>query len=345
MSLRFTHRALTLACAASLFSSAARAQTVDDGTRNAARSLAGQGKDAFDQADFERARDLFHRAYTLVPAPTIVLYEGRALVKLRRFVEAEEAFMRAARTSLDAESPEAFRTAVHEAENDLLALRARMPKVTIVVTGPSARDPELSVTLDGHALKTALIGVELPIDPGDHALEANVPGAKPARVTFSMLEKQEQRVEIAAPLHVTTAAAGTGSTRPLEKPSSGSPQPVSDTPPPNWQARAGMALGGVGVAGVVTGVITGLMAGSRYSKAEDACPGHTCEAGGAGWDDVQAFRSLRTVSTVGYIVGGVGLAAGATLYFTAPSKRSRASQAGAVKVWINTASVGVAGAF
>ena len=67
--------------------------------------------------------------------------------------------------------------------------------------------------------------------------------------------------------------------------------------------------------------------------------------GGAGWDDVQAFRSLRTVSTVSYIVGGVGLAAGTTLYLTAPSKHARAPQAGAVKVWINAASDGVAGAF
>jgi hypothetical protein len=326
---------------ASLFSSTASAQTVDDATRNAARSLAGQGKDAFDQADFERARDLFNRAYTLVPAPTIALYEGRALVKLRRFVEAEEAFMRAARTPLDAESPEAFRVAVHDSEGDLIALRARMPKVTIVVTGPSAGDPELSVSLDGHPLKSALIGVELPIDPGDHTLEAALASGEPARVKFSMVEKQEQRVEIVAPRHDQPVAASPAhaSTTPRAKPAA--PPPAAS----NWQAPTGLALGGVGVAGVISGIVTGLMAGSRYSKAERACPGHACSAGGAGWDDVQAFRSLRTVSTVSYIVGGVGLAAGTTLYLTAPSKHARAPQAGAVKVWINTASVGVAGAF
>ena len=341
MRFRTTRRALSLLTLVSLLSSSAFGQAVDDGTRNAARSLASQGKDAFDKAEWDQARDLFHRAYTLVPAPTIALYEARALVKLRRFVEAEEAYMRAARTSLDAESPEPFRKAVHDAEDDLLALRARMPKVTIVPSGPGAREPELNVTLDGHALKSALLGVQMPIDPGDHILRALVPGAAPVQVTFSVVEKQQQKVDLVVPRagHAPEPAKVVPATP---------PPPVAPPPPPRpsqWQLPAALVAGGVGVAGLATGVITGLMAGSRYSKAQRECPDHACIEGGEGWDTVQSFRTLRTVSTVGYIIGGVGLAAGTTFFLLAPARATNAARTGSVNVWLNVSSVGVAGAF
>lgn len=342
MRFRSTCRALLLVATASSFSPCASAEPVDDSTRNAARSLASQGKEALDRAQYERARDLFHRAYTLVPAPTIALYEGRALAKLHRLVEAEEALMRAARTPLDAESPEPFRKAVHDAEDDLAALQARMPKVTITTSGPGASDPELSVTLDGRPLASALVGVELPIDPGEHTLNAVAPGGEPVQVVFSVVEKQRPQVDLLVPAGHHAEAPKPAVVAPPPPPPTEPPPKPAPTP---WQRRAGLVVGGIGVAGVATGIVTGLMAGSRYSKAERECPDHHCVEGGAGWDDVQAFRTLRTVSTVGYIVGGVGLAAGATLYLTAPSRPSGGTQTGALGLWVNVGSAGVMGAF
>lgn len=340
--MRFRSTCLLLVALNLAFSPRAYAQAVDDTTRNAARSLASQGKEALDKADYERARDLFHRAYTLVPAPTIALYEGRALLKLHRLVEAEEAFMRAARTVLDAESPEPFRKAVHDAEDELLALRARMPKVTIVTSGPGASDPQLSVTMDGRPLASALVGVELPIDPGQHTLQGVVPGGKPTDLVFSVAEKQSQKVEL--------AVAGGQRVVVAQKPSVVAP-PVAERPaasesaPSPWHKRAGLIVGGVGVAGVATGIITGLLAGSRHSKAERECTDHTCVEGSAGWDAVESFRTLRTVSTVGYIIGGVGLAAGTTLFLTAPSEPSVSARARSLNVWVSAGGAGLAGTF
>src|SRR5688572_2586072 len=39
--------------------------------REAARTLAAEAKDAFDAKDFEKARDLYHRASELMAAPTL----------------------------------------------------------------------------------------------------------------------------------------------------------------------------------------------------------------------------------------------------------------------------------
>jgi len=257
-------------------------------------------------------------------------------------VEAEEAYMRAARTSLDAESPEPFRKAVHDAEEDLLALHARMPKVTIVPSGPGASDPQLTVTLDGRPLATALVGVELPIDPGEHTLHAVVPGGQPTDLVFSVIEKQRQKVELAVADARHVAAAPPP--RVVAPPVVAKPDAPEPAPSP-WHKRAGLIVGGVGVAGVATGIITGLLAGSRYSKAERECTDHTCVEGGAGWDAVQSFRTFRTVSTIGYIVGGVGLAAGTTLLLTAPVEPATSARARALNVWVSASSVGVTGAF
>jgi hypothetical protein len=339
---RFLSASLLVTALSTLSTAPLSAQTLDDATRNTARSLATQGKDALDRADFELARDLFHRAYALVPAPTLAHYEGRALMGLGRLVEAEEALLRAVRTPLGAESPEAFREAVRNADTELVSLRARMPHVTITVLGVEPDDARLSVTLDERPLNAAMLGVEVPIDPGPHVLRAVVGDGEPVKVAFSMLEKQSQKLEV------------------QPKVPSAPPLPVPMAPPSatvrrerqealaarSWQKPVALASAGVGLAGLVTGVVTGVMAGRRYASAERACPDHACAEGSTGWNDVQSFRSLRTLSTVGYVVGGVGLAGGVTLYVLAPPHQSAAPRsARAFKVWLTAGSAFVGGAF
>lgn len=343
MSARRLRQVVAVVYMALLFTPLAKAQGVDDATRNAARNLANEAKDSFDQRDFERARDLFHRAYTLVPAPTLALFEARSLASLGRLVEAEEAYMRAARTKLDSQSPEQFRKAVDDAENALVTVRSRIPKVIIAPTGPGARDAGLVITLDGNALRSALWGVEAPIDPGSHTLTGAAPGGQSAEVKFSIGEGERKHVDIDVPSGAVAHSL-------VAKTASASPSPVDaeatsrDAPSP-MQKRVGFVVGGVGIAGLATGIVTGLMATSRHSQAESQCPRQVCVEGSAGQDAVDSFRSLRTVSTIGYIVGGVGLAGGAVLILTAPSSEKRRSPSASVNLWLNGSTAGVAGAF
>jgi hypothetical protein len=312
---------------------------IDDSTRNAARSLASQGKDAFDAKDYARAADLLRRAYALVPAPTIALYEGQSLIQLGQLVEAEEAFMRAMRTPIDAHSPEQFRKAKRDAEQELSTLRPRIPKVTIIVTGPGAGAPNLGVALDGKAVKNAVLGVEMPIDPGDHVLTTGAGGER-KEVTFSIAETERKSVEIEA-LAPTDAAAPVAPPPPPAKP------PPAEPPPPKptatWQKPAALVAGGIGVAGLATGIVTGLLAGARHETAEQECPNRVCVEGGSGAEAVESFRSLRTISTIGYVVGGVGLAGGAALFLLAPSQP--AASASKVHVFVGAGSAGITGAF
>ena len=69
---------------------------------------------------------------------------------------------------------------------------------------------------------------------------------------------------------------------------------------------------GVGGAGLVFGGVTGLVVLSKKSALEDdGCVDARCYSDQA--DDVDSYNSMRTLSTVGFAVGGLGVAAGAAL--------------------------------
>ena len=191
-----------------LLASSALAQApgaVDDATRNAARELAHRGTDAFERGDYAAAQDLFRRSYALVPAPTLSLREARALEKLGRWVEAAEAYVRTTRTPLDSSSPAPFRTAVHAAQNELAALRPRIPLLTIAIAGPAAAEPGVRVELDGKALPGALLGVEIPVDPGVHRIEARS-SSRQGRAEISL--EPGARQKLALELEARPAALG-----------------------------------------------------------------------------------------------------------------------------------------
>jgi hypothetical protein len=337
---------LVAACATLTMAGSVRAQVVDDSTRSAARDLASQGKASYARGEYEQARDLFHRAYTLVPAPTISVNEARALVKLHRLVEAAEAYMRAVRTSLDSGSPEQFRKAVRDSETELLTLRPRIPKLTIVAVGPGSGDPNLTVTFDGAPLNPAVLGVETPVDPGEHRVSAKAPGGEEVDQTFTLDEKQKKRVELVVPAGLEPLAASDAPSVAMPPPAPGPRTPAADathTSGPPLQRVLGFVALGVGAAGLTTGIVTGLMAASKYSQAESGCPNRACVAGTEGNDALQAFRSLRTVSTVSYVVGGVGLAGGVALILTLPARSP--AQSGTVHPWVGAGSAGITGVF
>ena len=323
-----------------LAASSAPAEPVDDSTRNAARELAFQGADAYDKGDFERAVDRYRRAYALLPAPTLSLREARALEKLGRLVEAVEAYVRTVRTELAKNAPKAFRDAVKSADEELVKLRPRVPKLEIVLEGAESNATE--VKLDGKPLQPALIGVAQPVDPGEHRIEAVTQG-KSGSLTLKIAEGETKSVRLK--LRDDPNAVAPAPATELPAPSTGSAPgdraPTDESGGGFPHTTLGWVGIGVGAAGLGVGVVTGLMATSKHASAEEGCPGGKCPEGSAAADDLESFRTLRTVSTVGYAVGVIGVAAGFTLLLTAPSEPNTAH----VSPWVGPGSAGVAGRF
>ena len=107
---------------------------------------------------------------------------------------------------------------------------------------------------------------------------------------------------------------------------------------------------GIGGAGLLAGMVNGLAALAAESSLLERCPDRTCPRDA--WDDADAYDSMRAASTVGFVVGTIGLAAGIPLLvLSSKAKRDAAApDAGARRTphfgaWIGAGTASVRGAF
>jgi hypothetical protein len=276
-----------LCCSLSLATSVEAEPRPDDRTRAAARQLAQDGAAAFERGEFEKARALLRRASTLYPAPTITLMEARALEKLGRFVEAAERYEDARRTTMTSESSSAYSDAIAAADQELEKLRPKIPLLTIVVQNSGQALDTVEVRLDGRTVPVALIGVRQPVDPGAHRIVVKKGDKVITEHAFSLKEGQSELITLDASGQIEVQE------------DAGSPWP--------WIAF------GIGGAGVATGIAAGLVMLDKQSSLDDAC---TPQCPESSQDDLDGFRTARTVSFVGYGVGLVGVGLGTVLLLT-----------------------------
>ena len=86
------------------------------------------------------------------------------------------------------------------------------------------------------------------------------------------------------------------------------------------QKTVGRVLAGVGVIGLGVGIAIGVMAKSANDSTFTLCPGSgpTC-SNCKGVDDTNCAKTLGTLSTLGFLGGGVLLAAAVVVWLTAPT--------------------------
>ncbi|HEU4538158.1 MAG TPA: hypothetical protein VFS00_28750, partial [Polyangiaceae bacterium] len=184
---------------------------------------------------------------------------------------------------------------------------ALTPKLTILRVQVEAPRESPRVTLDGVELVPAAWGIAIPLDPGEHVLEAAVPDRVRFRQTVQARGVGESQT-VRVPAFGVGAAGASGS--------SGSVFSRA----PSAQRTAALVVGGVGLAGLGLGAVAGIVARSRWHEATEACPDRRCSDP----NDLRLDGPAKTwadVSTVSFIGGGAALATGALLWFTAPSKR------------------------
>lgn len=306
--------------------------------RALARSLATEGREAYNAGDYARAIDRFRQAYALVPAPTIAIYEARALERSGRLVEARDAYVRTTHASVDPRSPEQFHRAIVEANAELASLSPKIPKLVVVWTGSAAPESNPTLTLDGEPLTLSALGTEIPLNPGNHRVALRTRSGEEKVREVSLGEGETRRVDfrmdVAAPTMAATLQRSSGSGHDLGR---------TDGSRPGTRRTAAYIAFGVGAAGLGTGIVTGLMAASERAAADSQCPDHVCTQGSAGEDALDSFRVLRTVSTTAYVVGAVGVVTGVVILVFPSGDANRTTRS--VQPWIGASSVGVRGVF
>src|SRR5262249_12800966 len=128
----------------------------------------------------------------LVPAPTLSLGLARAQVGLGRWIAAQETYNRLLRESVPANAPPAFAKALADARKELDALEPRIPSIVINVTGP----PTVEVAPDGQPVPRALVGVNRPVDPGDHVVRAQAQGLASVETKVKVAESKVETVTL-----------------------------------------------------------------------------------------------------------------------------------------------------
>jgi hypothetical protein len=263
--------------------------------KDVARDIARRGAEYFDEGDWERAREHFHRAYDIVQAPTLALMEARALVQLGRLAEATDVYAKASVAHDDGNEP--YRRAASEAREELAALSPRVPSIRVVFADD---EPRPVVKIDGYPLVGS---TSVAVNPGTHVITIARPGVPESWQSVTLGEGDQRAITIE---RVLSDQAGTGAN------ASRSLSPLM------WTAF------GVGGAGLATGIVTGALALGKKATLDRACDGPACPPGSE--DDMRDYRRWRTASIVGYLVGAAGIAGGAVILATKPQSSGNATR-------------------
>jgi hypothetical protein len=199
------------------------------------------------------------------------------------------------------------------AEKHAAALEGKLSKIAVVVI--ANRADGLEIRRDGNEVPAAELGTPVPVDPGEHTVEASAPGRVPWSIKVAV-PATPGVVDVPIPALERDAARPPDPPRVAVTP----PSPVPDDDPGaarHHRRVLAYGIGGGGVAVVGVALIFGALASSKWSSAKPHCPADRCDP--TGFDLAGSAHTLGNVATGTFVVGLGALAAGAILLATAPS--------------------------
>ena len=289
----------------------------------AAQALFDQGRKLMEQERWAEACPKLEESERLDPAGGTLLHLALCREHEGRIATAWAIYQDAlAQAKRDARKDRA-----KVAQERVDALTPRLPHVRVRVAPANRRIEGFTITRDDVTVGEAQWGEALPVDPGSHALTARGSGRKPWTTRINVPATPDELVLDVPELEIQPADVPKGA-RPKEAAASdgqstAGPSSLEAAKSGEGQRTIGIVIAGVGVAGLITGSIAGLVSFSKKNEADQACtpPDRSrCTAQGVAASD--AGMRAGTISTIGFIAGGALAAGGAIIYFTAPSGSS-----------------------
>ena len=267
-------------------------------TPSRAETLFNEGLESMRAGKYEQACPALTESHRLDPLPGVLFTVaeceaawGRIATALSHYDE----FLRVL-TTLAPPQQKKHQERRQIAVEKMSALAKLAPQLTIVM--PPGAPPGLIIKKNGETVEALKYNVAIAVDPGTYVITFDAPG-KPT---------QERRVQLAKAQNATLGADVTfgSDSKPQE------PMVVSTAKPDRTLA---WIVGGVGVAGLALGGVTGALTLGKKSTIEDECPEHQCSPKGR--DAVDSARTTGLISTIGFGVGIAGVATSAILLLTA----------------------------
>lgn len=263
--------------------------------RETARSLMDDGDAKREKNDLKAALMSYEAADAIMRVPTTGLEVARAQAQLGLLLEARETLARVMRLPPKPGEPAPFTAARRTAEQLNGELATRLPSITVVVANADPTQPA-QIVVDGDPVPAAAAQAPRKVNPGRHAIVVRA-GSTERKQDVTVAERETRTVTIDLKQPPSPPTAHPSSTeRPREPSASALPKVL---------IIGGLAVGAIGIG---VGSVTGLMSFSKVSDVKTDCVDNTCKPSRQA--DIDAARSLGTISTIAFVAGGVGVAAG-----------------------------------
>jgi hypothetical protein len=257
------------------------------------KELFVQGRTAFNDGKYEVARSYFEQSQAIDPAVGTLLNLAVCEEKLGRLAAAlghlKEALVKV-------EPADNRRPLITERLADL---EKRTPRLTVRSAKPL--NSNVTVSLDGKPIEPAALGTAMRVDPGVRALKCAVPSGVLCAQTVTVREGED-------------AVAVLALTEPVASPPPVAVQspapPVSEVAPRSANALP-YVIGGIGIASLAAGLITGMAVINRKATVSDHCDASGCDQ--QGLDAARTGKTLEVISTVTTLVGVAGIGTSAYL--------------------------------
>ncbi len=274
-----------------------------------------------DGARYDEAFKAFLKAYELSPSWKILGNLGLCAMKSERYAEGIEAYERYLAQSGDGLDPAERK----QVERDLRIMKSTSGTLTLLVQGAASATVEDTRTrnVGGAVVNQYDVPADgrlvLTLATGKHSLVVEGEGKRASlQVVVQAGASTEQTVVLSADASAPASAHSTSA----HSPSSAGLQPVESTQEESSASglrTAGLIVGGVGVAALVGGGITGFIGLGKKSDLDDKCPNGECrystgEEKSSLESDKDSLATLGTITTALLIGGSALTATGVTLF-------------------------------
>ncbi len=322
-------RAARCALAATLFARAAAAQQapVSNDAANA-DSLFTEAKQLMANGDYATACPKLAESYRLDPGTGTLTalavchqHIGMVATAWSEFVEVASSAQRQGRADR-----EAF------ARQQITAIEPLLSRLTIQVPAEVAAIPKLQVRRDATVVSQAAWGVPVPVDPGDHVIEATAPDREPWTGHITV-DTNADKKEIAVPV-LDKQAAATPSVDQTPAPTPVLPAVTpTDRHAPFPMRTVGLVVGGAGIVSLALGSYFGASALSKSSDAKKQCPPPSPCGNASAVSENNDAKSDALISDITVIAGVAAIGTGVFMFLTAPKEGAAPSEAAPAAAW------------
>jgi hypothetical protein len=272
-----------------------------DETKQDAGALFERGVDDMMAGRFETGCPALARSYELDPVAGALFALAECEAKWGKFATALKHYKQylGKYLKMDHERRQRHGKRQKLAKAQIEALETQVP--TLVVELPRGAPEGTTMSLDGSPVSVTELGSPLPVDPGEHRVVAALPNGETLEQRIVVDVAQQKRTSLE--LKQSEPAGPPPVELPADEASGVAPMRI-----------AAYAAGGVGVAGLIVGGITGGLMLGEGSTVDDNCVGAQCNSEGFEASQNVNVKALGTVSTIGFVVGLAGVGAGVTLF-------------------------------